>query len=78
MANNYVLLKFSPNGTVHGLGDPLPLYTDWPTVEAAAITAQMQMTDGSNVAIALGVALTQYTSAPIAIELLGATAPTTV
>ena len=78
MANNYVLLKFSPNGTVHAIGDPLPLYNDWPTVQAAAVTAQQQLNDGASVAIALGVAITQYTNAPIQIDLLGVTAPTTV
>ena len=78
MANNYVLLKFATNGTVHALGDPLPLYTDWPTVEAAAVTAQQQFTDGTAIAIAMGVAITQYTSPPVQIDLLGATVPTTV
>lgn len=77
---DYTLVKFSPNLTVHPITDPMAVYTDWPTAEAAAIVAQTAITDGTQVAILMAVATTAIPIVvqPVTITLTGATAPTTV
>ncbi len=80
MPDFFVVTKFSPNDTskVRGATDPMVVYSDWPSAEAAAKNALMGITDGSQFAIFQAVAVAFYTAQPVSISLLGATLPTTV
>ena len=75
---DFTIVKFSPNGAVHPVTDPMPHFTDWGSAEVAALAAQQGNTDGSQFAIVMAVAVTSYTVQPVQLNLLGATVPTTV
>ncbi len=76
----FIIAKFSPNDLTkaRGLSDPMAIYSDWPSAEAAAIAAQEQTRDGSSFAVFQAVAVTAFVSPPVTVNLLGATVPTTV
>ena len=76
--SQFALLKFAPNGMVYSLSEPMAIYNDWPSTEAAALLAQQQYKDGTQIVAVEGVAITSYTSPPVVLTLLGATVPTTV
>lgn len=80
MANFYAIAKFSPSDItkVRGVTDPMVVYTDWPTVELAAVAAQQANTDGSTFAIFEAVAVTAFATPQVVVNLIGATVPTTV
>ena len=75
---DYTIVKFSPNLAVHPVSDPMIVYTDWPSAEAAAIALQTGVTDGTAFAIVMAVAVTGFTFPPVNLTLTGATAPTTI
>ena len=76
--DNFALVKFTPNGTVHPVTDPMVVYQSWTSAENAALQAQQGLLDGSSIAIVMAVATTGFTSPPVALTLVGATVPTTV
>ena len=77
MADNFLLVRFSPQLTVHPVSDPMTIYPDFASAETAAIAAQ-QANVTSQIAIMEAVAITTFTVPPVSVVLTGATVPTTV
>ncbi len=56
----------------------MQVFTDWPSAVAAAQAAQQANHDGSSFAAFQAIAVTAFMSPQVAINLIGATVPTTV
>jgi hypothetical protein len=78
--SSFVIVKFRPDNvaTAKPASDPLTVYPDFGSAEAAATALQQGLVDGSQFAICQAVAMSSFANPPVTITLLGGTVPTTV